>query len=491
MVTAVPGKRPPPLDEGFGRAYYTEWLAVMKTGRVRMAYTGTGDTAMKTTLSFLMSTSAVVVMSTALISTPAVAQEQVTFTKDVAPIFQNRCQSCHQPGSIAPMSLVTYEEARPWARSIKQKVLAREMPPWYIDKNVGVQHFSNDVSLTDQEIATIAKWSDNGAPKGNPADMPPPRQFTSAETWQIGKPDLIVTLPKDVIVKAKAPDQWPDILVDAGLAEDRYLQGVQIIPAKGYPVIHHIRTSIVEPEDDTVHSGQTDTNAGLDVGEQGVFLNEYALGKKGDVFPEGSGRLIKAGTKVNFQFHLHSVGTETPANVSLGLKFYPKGYVPNHVITSLTVGVNEIDLRPHTDNIRSDAYMPLLKPTRLLSFQPHMHNRGKAECLEAIYPNGKAETLSCARFFFNWHLNYVYSDDAAPLLPAGTILHSIMWHDNTDANKSNPDPDAQITWGQRTVDEMGSAWISYYYMSDAEFKKETATRKPNPKMLTSARSSDN
>ncbi|PWU08025.1 MAG: hypothetical protein C5B51_08615 [Terriglobia bacterium] len=417
----------------------------------------------------------------------AAAQAQVTFTRDVAPILQERCQICHRAGTFAPMSLVTYEQTRPWARSIKQKVVAREMPPWFIDKNVGVQHFSNDVSLTDQEIATIVKWVDSGAPEGNKADMPPPRQFPDGQAWQIGKPDLIVTLPKDVVVKAKGPDWWPDILVDPGLTEDRYIQAVQIIPTKGNAVIHHIRTSIVEPAAGTRHSGQLDGNVALEVGEQGVFLNEYAIGKGGDVFREGSGRLIKAGTKINFQFHLHSSGAETPANVSLGLKLYPKGYVPKHAITSLTVGVNEIDLRPHEANVRSDAYMPLIKPARLLSFQPHMHNRGKAECLEAIYPNGKTEMLSCARFLFNWHLNYVYDENAAPLLPAGTILHSIMWHDNSAQNKFNPDPDAQITWGERTIDEMGSAWLSYYYMSDEDFKRETEARKAKPRTLTSAR----
>jgi len=407
----------------------------------------------------------------------AAAEAQVTFTKDVAPILQERCQVCHRTGTFAPMSLVNYEQARPWARAIKQKVLAREMPPWFIDKNIGVQHFSNDVSLSDQEIATIAKWVDAGAPQGNPSDMPPPRQFPDDALWQIGKPDLIVTLPKDVVVKAKGADWWPDILVDPGLTEDRYIQAVQIIPTKGHPVIHHIRTSIVEPEAGTRHSGQLDGNVALEVGEQGVFLNEYALGKGGDVFREGSGRLIKAGTKINFQFHLHAVGKETPANVALGLKLYPKGYVPKHVITSLTVGVNEVDLRPHERDVRTDAYMPLIKPARLLSFQPHMHNRGKAECLEAIYPNGKTEMLSCARFLFNWHLNYVYADDAAPLLPAGTVLHSIMWHDNSEENKFNPDPDAQITWGERTIDEMASAWLSYYYMSDADYKLEVEARK--------------
>jgi hypothetical protein len=419
----------------------------------------------------------------------APGQPQVTFAKDVAPIFQKNCQVCHRAGSIAPMSLLTYEEARPWARSIKQKVVLREMPPWFIDKNVGVQHFSNDVSLTDNEIATITRWVDAGAPQGNPADMPPPRQFPVAETWQIGQPDLIVTLPKDFMVKAKAPDQWPDILVDAGLTEDRYIQGVQIIPTKGYPVIHHIRTSIVEPNDAGRGSGQLDgADGALQVGEQGVFLNEYAIGKQGDVFPEGSGRLIKAGTKVNFQMHLHATGKEdTPTNVALGLKFYPAGYLPRHVISSTTVSAPQVDIRPHTDNIRSDGYLVLKKAARLLSFQPHMHNRGKAECLEAIYPTGRVETLSCAKFRFNWHINYVYNDDVAPLLPVGTVLHSIMWHDNTAGNPFNPDPDAQITYGQRTIDEMGSAWLSWYYMSDEEFKQETAARRARRTPQTDSR----
>jgi hypothetical protein len=416
------------------------------------------------------------------------SKDEITFTKDIAPILQESCQSCHHAGTFAPMSLVTYEDARPWARSIKQKVSAREMPPWFIDKNVGVQRFSNDVSLSDEKIAKIVKWVDNGAPQGNPADMPAPLKFSSIETWQIGEPDLIVTLPQDYVVSAKAPDQWPDLLVDPHLTQDRYLKGVQIVPTKGFPVIHHIRTSIVEPTDGSVNSGKLDsTDGSLAVGEQGVFLNEYAIGKKGDVFPEGSGRLIKAGTKVNFQLHLHSVGAETPTNVALGLKFYPPGYVPNHVISSTTVSAPQVDIRPHQDNIRSDGYLTLVKAARLLSFQPHMHNRGKAECLEAIYPNGRAEMLSCAKFRFNWHLNYVYGDNAAPLLPAGTVLHSIMWHDNSAANPFNPDPDAQITYGQRTVDEMGSAWISWYYMSDEDFKKETEARRAQRNTLTSAR----
>src|SRR6187549_384588 len=199
-----------------------------------------------------------------------------TFSKDVAPIMFAKCAECHRPGSIAPMSLLTYDDARPWARSIKLKVAAREMPPWFIDKNVGVQHFSNDRSLSDRDIETIIKWVDAGAPEGNPADMPKPRQFPAAEAWQIGQPDVIVSLSKDYIVPAKVPDRWPDILVDPHLTEDRYIKAVQIIPAKGFTVIHHIRTSIVEPTDATLGSGKLDdADVPLEVGEQGVFLNEY------------------------------------------------------------------------------------------------------------------------------------------------------------------------------------------------------------------------
>jgi mono/diheme cytochrome c family protein len=443
---------------------------------------------MRFTLPLALALTLTVATSPAGAGQSAPAQPPVTFTKHIAPIFQEHCQACHRPGSIAPMSLLTYEETRPWARSIKQKVIAREMPPWFIDKNVGVKHFSNDRSLADDDIEAIVKWVDAGAPQGNPADLPPPRRFADAETWQIGKPDLIVTLPKDYVLRAKGPDQWPDILVDPRLTEDRYIKGVQIIPAKGFPVIHHIRTSIVEPSDASRGSGRLDdTDGSLEVGEQGLFLNEYAIGKQGDVFPDGSGRLIKAGTKINFQMHLHSNGTETPANVALGLTFYPRGYVPNHVISSTTVSAPQVDIRPHTDNIRSDGYLVLKKAARLLSFQPHMHNRGKAECLEAIYPTGRVETLSCARFRFNWHLNYVYRDDAAPLLPSGTVLHSIMWHDNSAKNPFNPDPDAQITYGQRTIDEMASAWISWYYMSDEDFRKESEARRTPRATVTSSR----
>jgi len=400
----------------------------------------------------------------------AQGQPQVTFTKDVAPILQEKCQTCHRPDTFAPMSLLTYEEARPWAKSIKAKILAHEMPPWYIDKNVGVRHFKNDASLSEEQIATIVQWVDSGAPKGNPADLPPPRKFDDAKTWHMGQPDLIVQLPKDIVVPAQGADKWIDVVVDAGLKEDRYIQGIEVVPIKGFRSVHHVTTAM-KHEDDADDGGDN---------VQGTFLNEYALGKNADVFPEGAGRLIKAGTKINFNLHLHSTGTETPINVALGLKLYPKGYTPHYAeITEKLGDPKDLDIPPNADAVRFDGYQTLLKPTRLLSFQPHLHNRGKASCMEAIYPGGhKVETLSCvSRYQFAWHLVYLYDEDEQPLLPAGTILHMISWYDNSPGNKFNPDPDNLITYGQRTIDEMGGAWVSYYYLTDEEYKQQVEARK--------------
>jgi len=403
-------------------------------------------------------------------------QAEVTFTKDVAPILQKNCQVCHRPNTFAPMSLLTYDDARPWAKSIKQKVVAREMPPWYIDRNVGIRHFKNDVSLSDEEIATIVKWVDGGAPKGELAEMPPARKFENSDQWHF-KPDLIVQLPKDQIVPANAADRWVDVMVDAGLKEDRYIKGVEIKATKGFKAVHHASTSMKHEDD---------PDDGDNV--QGTFLNEYALGKNADVFADGAGRLMKAGTKINFNLHLHAIGQDTAANLALALQFYPKGYVPHYLETTEKVGdPKDLDIPPNADGVRFDGYNTLTKPARLLSFQPHMHNRGKASCMEAIYPGGhKVETLSCvSRYQFAWHIVYLYAEDEQPLLPAGTILHLSSWYDNSPGNKFNPDPDNLITYGQRTIDEMGGAWVSYYYLSDEEFKQQTEARK-SKKVLAKA-----
>jgi hypothetical protein len=418
-----------------------------------------------------------ITLSALFLVAAAAAGGEPTFTKDIAPILQRACQNCHRDGAIAPMSLLTYQDARPWARSIKEKVVRREMPPWYIDRNVGITKFKSDPSLTDAEIATIVNWVDHGAPAGNAADMPPPRQFSDVDKWHIGKPDLIVTMPKPYKLKANGPDEFYDIDVDPGFTEDMYIQAVETKPEAGsFKVVHHAGLSLIEDEEaDPV----------------GLFLNEYALGKNGDIFPENSGRLIKAGSKIHFNLHLHPDGKETPVSVSLGLKLFPKGVTPKYVAFTQHMGdTNELDI-PAGQVVRNDGYFRLPKPAVLSAFQPHMHNRGKAMCMEAIYPDVRAdsarpgpsrvETLSCvSNYQFAWHVTYPYAEDVTPLLPAGTIIHVTSWHDNTDNNKYNPNPRNWVGYGQRTIDEMSFAWVSLFYLDEPDFQQRVAARKTLP-----------
>jgi hypothetical protein len=396
-----------------------------------------------------------------------------TFSKDIAPILERSCQNCHRAGSIAPMSLLTYKDARPWARSIKEKVVRREMPPWHIDRNVGITKFKEDPSLTDAEIATISNWVDRGAPEGNPSDMPPPRQFSDLDKWQIGKPDVVVSMKKPYRLKANGQDEYYDVDIDPGFKEDVYIQAVETKPDMGFKVVHHATTNLIEdPEDDPV----------------GLFLNEYAVGKNADIFPENSGRLIRAGSKVHFNLHLHPNGEVTPVSISLGLKLFPKGVVPKYVTFTQHMGdvVGDLDL-PAGQITRSDGYFRLPKPALLSAFQPHFHTRGKAQCMEAIYPDVRAdsarpgparsETLSCvSNYQFGWSITYPYAEDVAPLLPAGTVIHVTTWHDNTDNNKFNPNPKNWAGYGQRTIDEMSFAWVSLYYLDEADYQQRVQAR---------------
>jgi hypothetical protein len=407
--------------------------------------------------------------------------DQVTFAKDVAPILQRSCQTCHRPGNIGPMSLLTYQDVRPWARAIKQQIVQRNMPPWYIDRAVGIHNFKNDPSLSDQEIATISKWVDAGAPLGNAAELPAARKFEDGDRWHIGKPDVIVTLKKDVLVKSKAPDQWVDLpMEDLGIKINRYIQAVEVKPIKGVSVVHHAVA--------TLHFDDEQGN------EQQSLLEEYAVGKFGDIYPDKTGRVMPARAKVMLNLHLHANGTDTPTNIALGVKLYPEGYVPKHIEISQHVGDNEdFDIPPNTKNVRVDGYSVLLKPARITAFQPHLHNRGQAQCLELIYPPAQSagrapkETVSCVdRYHFDWHIVYHYDEDAQPIVPAGTILHVTSWFDNTAGNKFNPDPSNPVAFGQRTIDDMSFSWLTFYYLTDDEYKQALEERKIKGKKLTAS-----
>jgi hypothetical protein len=385
------------------------------------------------------------------------------------PILQRSCQNCHRPGSIAPMSLLTYEDARPWAKSIRARVSHRDMPPWDIDRTVGIQQFKEDPSLSDEEISTIVNWVDGDAPRGDMADLPPPRQFADLNTWRIGRPDLIVTSPEHTVPPVGA-DWWGEYVVPMGLTEDRYIKAIQT-RAGNIKVVHHVITYAMDDSDTPVESDE--------------YLSEYAVGKQGDIYPEGTGKLMKAGSSVRFTFHYHSVGEEAKDRTELGFVFYPKGYVPMHVLNVKGLGrvgggaggeVDVLDI-PAGKIVRHDGYTRLNSAAKITGFQPHMHLIGKRQCLDLIYPNGQSEMVSCANWNFNWHIAYNYQDDVAPVVPAGTIVHVISYHDNTAANKGAHDPKNWAGSGNRTIDEMAFAHISWYDLTDQEYEREIAARR--------------
>jgi hypothetical protein len=400
-----------------------------------------------------------------------------TFAKDVAPIFQKSCQTCHHPGTSAPMSLVSYDEVRPWARSIRQRVSNRDMPPWHLDKTVGIRHYKNDRSLSDDEIATVVKWVDSGAAQGNPADMPAPLTFRSEGDWFIGEPDLKVTTPSDFTMYPAGPDWWIDQFADVELTEDRWVKSMEIKPSNP-KIVHHVVVYAIEPD------------APEGTPEGGVMLHEYAVGKYGDIFGDNTGRLLKKGTRLRYDMHYFAVGSEQHNKTTIAFKFYPKGVTPKYQVRSQNIRNipnDELEVPPNSV-VRTDGYFRLPRPARIDSFQPHMHMRGKGLTVEAIDPvSNKTFILSSVDHFdFNWHINYVYADEAAPLLPAGTVLHLIGIHDNTSANRRNPDPNMWVGFGERSVDDMLQVWLDMVYLDEAEYQRLVDERKAKPASSTTA-----
>ena len=414
----------------------------------------------------------------AMLVLPAAAFAEVpknpTFTKDIAPIFQEKCEACHRPDSIAPMSLKSFAEVRPWVRSIKSRVENRTMPPWSIDRSVGVQKFSNDRSLSDEQYATVMKWIEAGAPQGDAKDMPAPRTWPEDQGWtfaaQFGQkaPDLIVK-SDPFTMPAVSQDAWDKRLTDAGITEPRWVRAIEIRPdsVKGRRITHHA----------IAYLEQDDPNA------QQSFLPtpfmEWAVGKQGELQRPGTGKLLLPGAKFHWDIHYSAAGEQITSQVEMGIYFYPKGQEPKYR-TSLSLvpaALGTMDIRPNTLSM-SEGFFTLRDNARIESFQPHMHLRGKAMQVTALFPTGQQQVISyISNFDFNWMTSYQYADDVAPLLPKGTILKVTAWHDNTSAKKSNPDPNQWVGWGDRTVDEMAHAWINIVYMNDADFKAEQEARR--------------
>ena len=419
----------------------------------------------------------------ATVAAAASAEEPVTFTKHVAPILQQKCQVCHQPNSIAPMSLLTYQDAKDYADQIREYVTARVMPPWHIDRAVGIHDFKNDRGLSDEQIATLVRWMDGGMPEGKPEDMPPPVKFADPNSWQfaktLGEPDLVLKSPP-YTMPPHTQDKWFRPTTETGLTEARWVRAIEIRPAsaESRKIVHHVLTMLEQHEEgglmnlaSSAHDAQTSA---------GLFM-EWSIGKTGELYGADAGKLMLPGSKIRWEVHMFAIGKEMPdQQVEMAIYFYPKGVVPKHRTVLRMFDVSrgsELDIPPNSTAMTQNFYV-MPAPARIENFQPHMHMRGKAMSMEAVYPDGKREVLSSVNNFqWKWHVNYVYAEDAAPLLPKGTMLVFTAWHDNTAANPNNPDPNQWVGWGDRTVDEMAHAWVDVTYLDQAEFDQLVAERK--------------
>jgi hypothetical protein len=426
---------------------------------------------------------------------PAGVPSDVNFTKHIAPILQRSCENCHRPDGVAPMSLVTYEDVRPWVRAIKQRTgmgpRAGVMPPWYVEKNIGIQQFHNDPSLSDDEIATVAKWADSGAPRGNPEDMPPAKHYADRQAWAIGTPDLIIKT-KELEVKGNAPDWWGEIpSVPTGLTEDRYVAALEIKEVNdvessraganratvgGRFVFHHMiwRTQVLDPS----KADQSQDPLAIFTDEESVNWPVHEVGRNADFFDPLSARLLKAGSSiVSDSVHLHSNGRDTKSHLEIGFKLMPKDYKPTYkrAVFGLGNGV-DIDIRGMEANQQLHAYTVLQQHTKIISFEPHLHAPGQRMCLEAIW-GYNIQTLNCVGYDHNWVRGYDYADEAAPLLPKGTILHIVGYMDNSPSNKNVPDPRNWQGSGNRSVANMFIDLGMRVALNDEQFQDEMAKRR--------------
>ena len=429
---------------------------------------------------------AAVIASAAALPRAAAAQaaagEAVTFSRDVAPVLQRSCQKCHRPEALAPMALITYDEVRPWARAIRNRTGLRDkpgaMPPWFIEKDVGIQSFKDDPSLSDEEIRLIARWVDAGAPEGDPADLPPPIELLGAHEWEIGEPDLIVSSPT-VEVPGESPDWWGSIGSAAtGLTEDRYVaaleykevtesqEGPRRDTVGGLFVVHHAVMDVVAPD------------AEADDGPRLGGWPVHEVGRNADFFDAEAGRLMQAGSTLAFDnVHLHANGAHTRARLDVGFKFHPRGYAPTLKARSMAFGNGvDLDIEPMDPDQRMEAYFTLPENAKISIFEPHMHAPGVRMCLDAIV-GVTVETLNCAGYDHSWVRVYTYAEDAAPLLPRGTILRLTGYFNNSPSNPNVSDPRNWSGGGNRSVDQMFINLMRGVYLTDEQFREAMARRR--------------
>ncbi|NQV69448.1 MAG: cytochrome c [Pseudohongiella sp.] len=400
----------------------------------------------------------------ALLAIPAISYGQsseITFHKDIEPILQRSCQNCHRIGGGGPMPLVTYDEVAPFAGLIEFKTGLRDragaMPPWYVEKNIGIQDFKNDTSLSDEEIAAISAWARNGTVKGDSADAPEPLAFDDSIKWKAGEPDLVVILPT-ITKLAGTPDWWGELeTVPTGMTEDRYIKSVEVVEVNdvdtsqlagtvgGRYIFHHMLW----------FTAKMDNEGNLQRGLFNAPWPVHEVGRNADIFDANTGRLLEAGSAiVSDSIHLHSNGRDTTGHLEIGFTFHDRDFEPKYR-DSINFTGNGVDISiiPNQTDQELHAYSILESHTKIVSFEPHLHAPGERMCLEAIWGH-QVETLSCVGYDHNWVRTYQFEDSAAPLLPKGTILHITGYMNNTDTNANIPDPRNWQGSGNRSVTNM-------------------------------------
>jgi hypothetical protein len=419
---------------------------------------------------FLMRLFALGLVCAAAVSAANTGSTQVTFYKDVLPVLAKNCQSCHRAGEAGPMSFMSYDSTRPWAKAIKTAVLTKKMPPWFADPHYG--NFANDRRMAQSEIDTLVAWADAGAKAGNASDAPPPARFTDG--WGIPNPDVVIEMPQQFEIPASGTIDYQYIVIPTNFTEDKYVQFAEARPGDRERV-HHIIAFIREPgspwlkdakpgipfvpakevreqaEKDKQQGEQAQRRRDDGGGFGGDFLAGYAPGAPPQSLRPGQAKLVKAGSDLVLQMHYTANGKAGVDKSRIGLVFAKEH--PTQRILTLAAANNKFAIPPGDPNYEVDSKIQLQQETTLTNLLPHMHFRGKDFEYRAVYPSGEKEVLlRVPKYDFNWQLWYVL--DKPKVLPAGTVIECTAHFDNSPNNPANPDPTKTVKFGEQTWDEM-------------------------------------
>ena len=407
-----------------------------------------------------------------------------TFTEDVAPILYENCVTCHRAGEVAPMSLITYQETRPWVRSIKNKVMSGEMPPWHAAPSVG--RFLNERRLTDAEREIIGEWVDAGAPEGDRAKLPSAPTFAAG--WQIGTPDVIIEMPKTFDVPADGTIRYQTFVAPTNFTEDKWVKAVEV--RAGTPAaVHHILAYGRAPDTEqrppsfklipvgelaeavakaqaarAERAQQSGRPARRQGRGRGMLIGSLAPGTNPMVFEPETALRVPKDTQVVFQIHYTATGEAVTDRSSIGMVFADAP--PEHELRFGQILNPFFQIPAGEGNQRVDALVEFTEDTEVYALFPHTHLRGKRWEYELVYPDGRREAvLSVPAYDFNWQIYYQFEEPL--MVPKGARLEAAAWYDNSEANKSNPDPTVDVRWGEQTWEEMHYTGITYRVLSES------------------------